>query len=71
MYFVKMFRSFHSVNIGSVEKRALKLLTAKVGGPKKKSAAWPRPHSNQSAWIHDGSGLNHSQSLMAGNFATL
>ena len=33
--------------MGSVGQRASKLLAVKVGGLKKKSAAWP--HSNQSA----------------------
>ena len=35
----------------SADQRALKLLTVKVVGLKKKSAARPWPHSNQSVWI--------------------
>ena len=35
------------------------------------SAARPRPHSNQSAQIRVRLGSNHSQSLMASNFAVL
>ena len=35
------------------------------------SAAWPWPNLNQSAWIWDGHGSNHSQSLIDGNFAAL
>ena len=55
----------------SVGQRASKLLAVKVGGLKKKSAARPGPHSNQSAEIRDRPGSNHSQSLIAGNFAAL
>ena len=69
MYLFERFRSFNSVNTGFVDLRALKLLAVKVGGLKKKSAAWP--HSNQSARIRERRGSNHSQSLMAGNFAAL
>ena len=49
----KRFRSFNTVNIGSVDHRVSKLLAVKVGGVNKKSAAQPWPHSNQSAWIRD------------------
>ena len=38
---------------------------------KKKSAALPQPHSNQPASIWERLESNHSQSLMAGNFAAL
>ena len=55
----------------SVGQRALKLLAVKVGGLKKMSAAQPWPHSDQSAQIRVRPGLNHSQSLMAVNFAAL
>ena len=51
--------------------RALKLLVVKVGGLKKKSATLPRPHLNKSARIQVRLGSNHSQSLMASNFAAL
>ena len=70
-YLFKRFRSFNIVKMGSVGQRASKLLAVKVGGLKKKSAIWPRPLSNQSAWIRVVPGSNHSQSLMAGNFAAL
>ena len=40
-----------------------------MGGLNKKSAA--QPHLNQSAWIRVCPVSNHSQSLMAGNFAAL
>ena len=36
-------RSFHTFNIGSVGQRAVKLLTDKVEGLKKKSATQPQP----------------------------
>ena len=55
----------------SVGQRAAKLLAVNVRGLKKKSAIWPRQHSNQSARVRGGPGSNHSQSLMAGNFAAL
>ena len=57
--------------MGSVGQRVSKLPALKVGGLKKKSVAWPRPHSNHSALVRDVPGSNHSQSLMAGNFAAL
>ena len=50
---------------------ASKLPVVKVGGLTKKSAIWPRPHSNQSARVRSGPGSNHSQTLMAGKFAAL
>ena len=57
--------------MGSVGQRAAKLLAVNVGGLKKKSANWPRPHSMQSAWVRCLARSNHSKSLMAGNFAAL
>ena len=65
------FRTFNAVNIGSVGQRAAKLRSVKVGSLKKKSAIRPWPHSNRSARIRERPGSNHSQSLMAGNFAAL
>ena len=50
---------------------ASKLPAVKVGGLTKKSAIRPLPHSNQSARVRGGPGSNHSQTLMAGNFAAL
>ena len=50
---------------------ASKLPVVKVGGLTKKFAIRPRPHSNQSARVRGVPGLNHSQSLMADNFAAL
>ena len=44
LYFKKGFGSFNIENLGSVGQRAAKLLAFKVGGSKKKSAIWPRPH---------------------------
>ena len=69
--FKKGFRSFNTDNVGSVGQRASKLPAVKVGGLKKKSAAQPWPHSNQSASVRSRTNLNHSQSLMAGNFAAI
>ena len=71
VYFLKRFRSLNAENLGSVDLRASKLLTIKVGGLKKKSAFQPRPPSNRSARVHDHLGSNHSQSLKAGKFAAL
>ena len=59
------------MNMGSVSQMAAKLLAVKVGGLKKKSAAWPQPYLNQSAQIRVCLGLSHSQSLMDGTFAVL
>ena len=70
-YLFKGFRSFNTVNMGSVGQKASKLLAVKVGGLKKKSTTRSRPHLNQSAWIQDHPGSNHSQSLMAGKFEAL
>ena len=71
MYIGKGFRSFNAENLGSVGQRASKLPAFKVGGHKKKSAHRPRPHSYQSASVRTRAKSNHSQSLMAGNFAAL
>ena len=57
------------LNLESVGQSAAKLLAVKVEGLKKKSADRPWPHSNHVARIGERLGLNHSQSLMANNFA--
>ena len=57
--------------MGSINQRASKLPAFKVGGLMKKSAIRPRPHLNQSARVRTRAKSNHSQSLMAGNFAAL
>ena len=67
----KGFRSFNAKGLGSLGQRASKLPAFKVGGLKKKSAAQPQPHSNHTAYIRERPGSNHSQSLMADNFAAL
>ena len=54
-----------------VGQRALKLQVVKVGGLKKKSAAWPWPHLNQLARVQLRPGSNLSQSLKDSNFAAL
>ena len=69
LYFKNGFRSFNTENLGSVGKRDSKLPAVKVGGHKKKSTDQPQPLSNQSARIRVVRGSNHSQSLMASNFA--
>ena len=69
--FFKGFRYFHTGIIGPLGQRAAKLLAVKVWGLKKKSAFWPWPYSNLSARIWDCPRSNHSQSLMACNFAAL
>ena len=55
----------------SVGQRAAELPAVKVGAWKKKSANRPRPHLKQSARVRCLARSNHSQSLMAGNFAAL
>ena len=54
MYIGRGFRSFNAVNIGSQGQKATKLLAFKVGGLKKKSAAWPDPA--QTSWPMFNSG---------------
>ena len=71
VYFFKRFRSFNSKDLGPLDQRASKLQAVNVGGLKQKSAAQPRPHSNQSARIQEPPGSNHSQSLLACNFPAL
>ena len=67
----KRVRTLNAVNMGSVGQRAAMILAVNVGGLKKKSANRPWPHSKQLAWVRFRSRSNHSQSLMAGNFAAL
>ena len=71
MCFYRRLRSFSDKNWGPVGQRAAKLPAIKVGGLKKKSAFQPQPHLNRSARVWEHPGSNHSQSLMAGNFAAL
>ena len=66
----KKIRSFDAENLGSVCQRAAKLLAVKVGGLKKVCQPAPAPVS-QCAWVRTPAPSNHSQSLMAGNFAAL
>ena len=67
--FFKRFRCLNAENLGSVGQRAAKLLAVKVGGLKKKSAGRPRPQSASLLGFDSRSRSNHSESLMAGNFA--
>ena len=67
--FFKRFRSFNAENLGSVGQRAAKLPAVNVGGLKKKSASRPRPQSASLLGFDSRSRSNHSESLMAGNFA--
>ena len=74
LYFVKGFRSFHIINIESVGQRTSKLLAVKLGVLKKKSVASAIPVELCASPFDLGSvcsGSNHSQSLMASNFAAL
>ena len=70
-YFFKRFRFFDDEILGSLGQRAAKLPAFKIGGIKKKSAAWPWSHLNHSDWIRVCLGSNHSQSLTDSNFAAL
>ena len=67
--FFKRFRCLNAENLGSVGQRAAKLLAVKVGGLKKKSAGRPRPQSASLLGFDSRSRSNHSESLMANNFA--
>ena len=66
----KKIRSFDAENLGSVCQRAAKLLAVKVGGLKKVCQPAPAPVS-QCARVRTPAPSNHSQSLMAGNFAAI
>ena len=63
----KKIRSFDAKNLGTVNLRAAKLLPVKVGYLKKSLP--PDPGHTRTSRVYAGS--NHSQSLMAGNFAAL
>ena len=69
MCIFKRFRCLNAKNLESVGQRAAKLLAVKVGGLKKKSASRPQPQSASVPGFDSRSRSNHSQSLMAGNFA--
>ena len=74
MYLLKRFRSFNEKNLGSVDQRAAKLLAIKVGVLKKKSATSAIPSNCMQArlaQVRFRARSNHSQSLMANNFAAL
>ena len=71
MYLFERFRSFNAVNLESVGQRTLKLLAVKFGGLKKKFASWPWPQSASLPGFDFRARSNHSQCLMAGNFAAL
>ena len=63
----KKIRSFDAKNLGSVDLRAAKLLVVKVGDLKKSLPPYPGPTRTSRVCA----GSNHSQSLMAVNFAAL
>ena len=69
--FFKRFRCLNAENLGSVGQRVAKLLAVKFGGLKKKSAGRPWPQSASLLGFDSRSRSNHSESLMAGNFAAL
>ena len=71
VYFLKRFRTLNAENLGSVSQRAAKLLAVKIGGLKKKSASRPRPQLASLPGFDSRSRSNHSQSLLAGNFAAI
>ena len=64
---LKKIRSFDAENLGYVDLRAAKLLAVKVGDLKKSLP--PDPGPTRTSQVCAGS--NHSQSLMASNFAAL
>ena len=65
------FRSFNAKNLGSVGQRAAKLPAVKVGGLKKSLPAGPGTTRTSQPRFESWRRLNHSQSLMAGNFVAL
>ena len=64
---LKNIGSFYAENLGSVDLRAANLLAVKVGAFKKNLP--PDPSHTRTSRVYAGS--NHSQSLMASNFAAL
>ena len=70
-HFFKRFRSFHTINIGSVGQRVAKSPAFKVGGIEKKSATLPKSNHMRAVRVWLWPGPNHSQSLTNGNFAVL
>ena len=68
---IEILRYANAKNLGSVGQRAAKLLAVKVGGLQKKSIGSLGPHLNHSARVRERLGSNHSQSLIACNFAVL
>ena len=64
----KRFRSFNAENLGSVDHRAAKLPTVKVGDLKK---VWHLAPATLEPVEFARGQINHSQSLMASNFAAL
>ena len=71
IYFEKVFKYLHTLNIGSIGQRAAKLLAVNVGDLKKKVYHPAPAQVGQSARVRFRAKSNHSQSLMAGNFAAL
>ena len=67
---IEILRYANAKNLGSVGQRAAKLLAVKVGGLRKVCQPAPAPVS-QCARVRTPAPSNHSQSLMAGNFAAL
>ena len=65
--FLKKIRSFDAKNLGSIDLRAAKLQAVKVGDLKKSLPPDPGPTRTIRICVES----NHSQSLMAGNFAAL
>ena len=63
----KKIRSFDAENLDTVDLRATKLLDIKVGDLKKSLPPDPGPTRTSRVCAES----NHSQSLMAGNFAAL
>ena len=64
---LKRLDPFDAENLGSLDLRAAKLLAVKAGDLKKSLP--PDPGHTRTSRVY--AGLNHSQSLMAGNFAAL
>ena len=65
------FRSFQRGIVGLCRSKDCKATSCQSWRSEKNPAGRPRPHSNQSARVRTRAKSNHSQSLMAGNFAAL
>ena len=69
--FLKIFRSFQRGTVGLCRSKRCKITSCQSWRSQERSASRPRPQSASLPGFEPRSRSNHSQSLMAGNFAAL